>query len=49
MAVVQVASMITAAADVIGLGTIADVAGWSTHMGVRGLVESARSSTLRRG
>ena len=42
MAVVQIAAMITAAADVIGLGAIANVAGWSTHMGVRGLVESAR-------
>ena len=42
MAVVQIAAMITAAADVIGLDAIANVAGWSTHMGVRGLVESAR-------
>ena len=42
MAVVQIAAMITAAADVIGLGAIANAAGWSTHLGVRGLVESAR-------
>ena len=42
MAVVQVAAMVTAAADVLGLGALADLAGWTTHAGVRGLVESAR-------
>jgi competence protein ComEC len=42
MAVVQIAAMITAAVDAIGLSAIANVAGWATHMGVRGLVESAR-------
>jgi len=42
MAVVQIAAMITAAADAVGLGAIANVAGWTTNVGVRGLVESAR-------
>ncbi len=42
MAVVQVAAMVTAAADVLGLSALADLAGWTTHVGVRGLVESAR-------
>jgi len=42
MAVVQIAAMITAAADAIGLSAMASVAGWTTHLGVRGLVESAR-------
>jgi competence protein ComEC len=42
MAVVQVAAMITAAADALGVNTIADSAGWATHVGVQGLVDSAR-------
>ncbi len=41
MAVVQVAAMITAAADAVGLETLARAAGWVTHAGVRGLVDSA--------
>jgi len=42
MAVVQVAAMITAAADAVGLDGLARVAGWTTHIGVRGLLDSAR-------
>jgi competence protein ComEC len=42
MAVVQVAAMLTAAADAVGLSMIAAFAGWTTHVGVGGLVESAR-------
>jgi competence protein ComEC len=42
MAVVQIAAMVTAAADAIGVGVVANAAGWLTHVGVRGLVESAR-------
>ena len=42
MAVVQVAAMITAAADAISLDAVAIAAGWTTHAGVKGLVESAR-------
>ncbi len=42
MAVVQVAAMVTAAADVVGFEPVAGVAGWITHAGVLGLVESAR-------
>jgi competence protein ComEC len=42
MAVVQVAAMATAAAEAIGVDTLADAAGWVTHVGVLGLVESAR-------
>ena len=41
MAVVQVASMVTAALDVAGASALADAAGWVTHLSVRGLVESA--------
>lgn len=41
MAVVQVASMITAAADAAGLESLAGAAGWMTHAGVRGLIDSA--------
>jgi competence protein ComEC len=42
MASVQVAAMITAAAEAAGFGLLADWAGWTTHAGVRGLLESAR-------
>jgi competence protein ComEC len=42
MAIVQVAAMITAAADAIGLGPLAGASGWITHLGVRGLLDSAR-------
>jgi competence protein ComEC len=42
MAVVQVAAMVTTAADAIGIQPLAGVAGWLTHVGVRGLLESAR-------
>lgn len=42
MAIVQVASMATVAADAVGLAAPAQVAGWITHGGVLGLVESAR-------
>lgn len=42
MAVVQIAAMVTAAADAIGLTILADAAGLVTHLGVRGLLESAR-------
>jgi competence protein ComEC len=42
MAVVQVAAMVTTAADAIGIRPLASFAGWVTHAGVRGLLESAR-------
>ena len=42
MAVVQVAAMVTAAADFLRLAWIADLTGWTTHAGVRALIESAR-------
>jgi competence protein ComEC len=42
MAVVQVAAMITAAADAVDLTSMAQLAGGMTHLGVRGLLESAR-------
>ncbi|HWI16807.1 MAG TPA: DNA internalization-related competence protein ComEC/Rec2, partial [Vicinamibacterales bacterium] len=42
MAVVQVAAMVTAAADAIGVESLAGIGGWITHAGVLGLVESAR-------
>ncbi len=42
MAVVQVAAMVTAAAEAIGLDAMANLAGWTTHAGVMGLTESAR-------
>ena len=42
MAAVQVAAMLTAAADAIDLPSVARLAGWTTHAGVRGLTESAR-------
>ncbi|MFA5909371.1 MAG: DNA internalization-related competence protein ComEC/Rec2 [Vicinamibacterales bacterium] len=41
MAVVQVASMVTAALDAVGANGPAQVAGWVTHLSVRGLVDSA--------
>src|SRR5688500_4485914 len=41
MAIVQVAAMITAAADSIGLTGVAGRAGLVTHLGVRGLIDSA--------
>jgi competence protein ComEC len=41
MAIVQVAAMITAAADSIGLTGLAGWAGLVTHLGVRGLIDSA--------
>jgi competence protein ComEC len=41
MAVVQIAAMITAAADGLGLDRVAALAGWATHGGVWALVESA--------
>jgi competence protein ComEC len=42
MAIVQVAAMATAAADAVGLAAVGSVAGWVTHAGVRGLIDSAR-------
>jgi competence protein ComEC len=42
MAIVQVAAMATAAAEAVDLPAIATVTGWVTHLGVRGLLESAR-------
>ena len=42
MAIVQVAAMITAAADALGQTLVANLAGWTAHVGVRGLIESAR-------
>ncbi len=41
MALVQIGAMVTAAADAVGLGSIAWAAGWVTHASVRGLVDSA--------
>ena len=41
MAIVQVAAMITAAADGAGLAGVAGLAGLITHLGVRGLIDSA--------
>ncbi len=41
MAIVQVAAMITAAAYAVGLTWIADLSGLVTHLGVRGLIDSA--------
>ncbi|MEX2271945.1 MAG: DNA internalization-related competence protein ComEC/Rec2 [Vicinamibacterales bacterium] len=41
MAIVQVAAMITAAADAAGVESLAHAAGWVTHAGVRGLIDSA--------
>jgi len=41
MTIVQIAAMVTAAADAVHLTTIASAAGWMTHMGVRGLIDSA--------
>ena len=41
MAIVQVASMITAALDTVGIGGGAHIAGWVTHWAVRGLVDTA--------
>ena len=42
MAIVQVAAMVTAASDAVGLEGLANLAGLITHAGVRGLIESAR-------
>jgi competence protein ComEC len=42
MAVVQVAAMVTSAASALSLDTVANAAGWVTHAGVAGLLESAR-------
>jgi competence protein ComEC len=41
MAVVQVAAMVTAATDAVGVTAIASLAGWVTHVSVWALVESA--------
>jgi competence protein ComEC len=41
MAVVQVTAMVTAAADAAGFESLARAAGWMTHAGVRGLIDSA--------
>ncbi len=41
MAIVQVGAMVVAAADAIGFHAAASVAGWTTHLGVRGLIDSA--------
>jgi competence protein ComEC len=41
MAVVQVAAMATAAADASALEFFARASGWITHLGVRGLIDSA--------
>jgi competence protein ComEC len=41
MALVQLAAMMTVAADGIGLAPLANGAGWATHMAARGLIESA--------
>ncbi len=41
MAIVQVASMVTAGLDVIGAEWPAGLAGWVTHLSVRALVDSA--------
>ena len=41
MALVQLAAMATVAADAIGLASLARAAGWTTHFGARGLVETA--------
>ena len=41
MALVQMAAMMTAAADSVGLTSVAGLAGVLTHLGVRGLIDSA--------
>lgn len=41
MAVAQVAAMVTALADAIGVQSVAAVAGWVTHIGVAALLESS--------
>ena len=41
MAIVQVAAMVTAGADWLHIDAIARLAGWITHLAVRGLVDSA--------
>lgn len=41
MALVQIAAMVTAAADAARVPAIAGGAGWVTHLGVRGLIDSA--------
>jgi competence protein ComEC len=42
MAIVQVAAMVTSGAGALGLEAIANAAGWVTHLGVSGLLDSAR-------
>ncbi|HUQ87493.1 MAG TPA: DNA internalization-related competence protein ComEC/Rec2, partial [Vicinamibacterales bacterium] len=42
MAVVQVAAMVTSASGAAGIDAMANAAGWMTHWGVVGLLESAR-------
>jgi len=42
MALVQVTAMLTAASDAIGQHAMANLAGWATHVGARGLIDSAR-------
>jgi competence protein ComEC len=42
MAIGQIAAMVTAAADAIGLEPIANIAGWITYIGIQALTESAR-------
>ncbi len=41
MGLVELAAMVTVAADSIGLTSLAAVAGWAAHVAARGLVESA--------
>ena len=41
MAIVQVASMVTAALDAAGADSVATLAGLATHLAVRGLIDSA--------
>ena len=47
MAIVQIAAMVTAAADAAASTSVADAAGWVTYAGVRGLIDSAASRRLR--
>jgi competence protein ComEC len=42
MAVAQMAAMVTAASDAIGVPAVAHLAGWITHLAVRVLIDSAR-------
>ena len=41
MALVQIAAMVTVAADGVGLAPLAKAAGWVAHLAARGLVDSA--------